>query len=80
MASKLYTEAQLMSITMQAWDHSYSCRCEKCAIAWVSVGPDGGEPGNFGPFTEEEIRETAEAIGEEFPEGFTEEDEDEAAF
>ena len=70
---------------MRAWDHSYSCRCNLCAAAWVILGPDGGEPGNFGPFDEDEIRAMAKEIGEEYPEGFIDDedslgDEHEPAF
>lgn len=39
---------------MEASDHAYFCRCEKCREWWVRMGPD--EEGSFGPFTREEIR------------------------
>lgn len=71
---KKLTQAEKLDITMRAWDHPYSCRCDMCAMAWVLVGPDGGEEGNFGPFTEQEIRDTAKMIGEPYPEGFNDED------
>lgn len=74
---KKLTEAEKMDITMRAWDHDYSCRCDLCKAAWVLVGPDGGEPGKFGPFHKDEIFVMAKQMGEPYPEGFDDIREDE---
>lgn len=36
-------------------DHSYSCTCATCLAWWAEMGPDGGEPGDYGPFTKERV-------------------------
>jgi hypothetical protein len=40
--------------------HDYKCTCSLCKRWWVLVGPDGGEPGNYGGFSRNEV--VAEAI------------------
>jgi hypothetical protein len=39
--------------------HPGTCRCETCWRWWKLMGPD--EVGDFGPFTEEEIRASTHA-------------------
>ena len=39
----------------EAWSHPYSCNCDTCLSCWALVGPDGGTPGSYGPFTKEEV-------------------------
>jgi hypothetical protein len=39
-------------------NHPYSCRCETCKSWWKMMGPDGDEPGNYGPFSAEEIEQS----------------------
>jgi hypothetical protein len=44
------------SILAVGSDHPYECRCEICLEWWRLCGEDGDEPGNYGPFSEEEIQ------------------------
>lgn len=53
----------------EASNHPYRCRCQKCLDWWVSVGPDGGEPDNFGPFTTDEVKARAKERGVPFING-----------
>lgn len=39
----------------QASDHDYNCQCMKCLKWWAKMGPDGGEPGQYGPFTTSQV-------------------------
>lgn len=39
---------------IDASNHPYSCRCDKCRDWWKAVGPDRA---SYGPFTKEEIDE-----------------------
>lgn len=55
-----------------ASDHPYNCRCQKCLDWWVDIGPDGGEPDSFGPFTTEEVMKRAEERGVRFINGWAE--------
>lgn len=43
--------------------HGGRCRCETCLRWWVLMGPDGGEPGQYGPFTRAEVVAEAERWG-----------------
>ncbi|MCB0106339.1 MAG: hypothetical protein KDE53_10530 [Caldilineaceae bacterium] len=41
---------------IEASDHPYRCKCQKCLQWWLAVGPeDTGLGWSFGPFTEEEF-------------------------
>lgn len=40
---------------MEASDHPYDCDCPKCLTWWAECGPDGGEPGAYGPFTKSDV-------------------------
>lgn len=44
-----------IEILEEATQHSGDCRCEMCLEWWRLCGEDDGKPGNFGPFTKEEI-------------------------
>ena len=58
---------------MEASDHNYRCKCEKCMQWWLSVGPeDTGDGWSFGPFTQAEY----EAAGGVVPEYVAEVDEE----
>lgn len=35
--------------------HDYGCRCEGCRQWWRLMGPNGGDDGDYGPFTEAEV-------------------------
>lgn len=40
---------------MDASDHNYRCKCQKCLQWWVTIGPeDNGDGWSYGPFTEAE--------------------------
>ena len=56
-----------LMIVDAAWNHPYECTCDTCAMAWAIVGPDGQEPGNYGPFTIEKIQEAADHLGVDGP-------------
>ena len=38
-----------------ASDHSYHCKCANCLEWWALMGPDGGDPGDYGPFSTHEV-------------------------
>jgi len=38
-----------------AMDHHYRCPCDTCLEWWARMGPDGEEPGSYGPFTKERV-------------------------
>jgi hypothetical protein len=38
---------------LEASDHDFYCRCDKCKEWWRTMGPE--EEGTFGPFSREEI-------------------------
>ena len=42
-------------VFQEASDHNYNCRCDKCLEWWAQMGPDGGDPGDYGPFTKDEV-------------------------
>jgi len=44
-------------------NHTYDCRCEKCLTWWAMCGPDGGVPGNYGPFDKAEVNERQRELG-----------------
>ena len=44
-------------------DHAYECRCDFCLEWWTELGPDGFEPGNYGPFTKEEVNARQRELG-----------------
>ena len=39
---------------VEATNHPYGCRCDKCKQWWKDMGPDPDD-GGYGPFTAEEI-------------------------
>ncbi len=39
----------------KGWSHPYTCACDTCLSSWALVGPDGDEPGSYGPFTVEQV-------------------------
>ena len=63
------TEGERIQLCARAWDHPYTCTCDTCQKAWTLIGPDGFEKGNWGPFTEAEMRTFAEEQGVPFIEG-----------
>ena len=47
---------QISESFMEASDHNYRCKCEKCLAWWVEIGPeDDGDGWSFGPFSEDEF-------------------------
>lgn len=46
-------------------NHPYNCRCIQCLDWWVLMGPDGGEPGKYGPFTRTEVVVRADETGKD---------------
>ncbi len=46
-------------------NHSYDCACNTCLSWWASVGPNGGEPGSYGPFTKEQVNAKQRELGME---------------
>ena len=40
---------------VEATDHPYDCRCEKCMEWWARMGPEDDTGDDFGPFTADEI-------------------------
>jgi hypothetical protein len=44
-------------------NHPYTCRCKNCCRWWVLMGPDGGEDGNYGPFSRDEVLAEAKEWG-----------------
>jgi hypothetical protein len=47
----------------ESWSHPYNCNCDICLSGWALVGPDGGEPGSYGPFTTEQVNERQRDLG-----------------
>ena len=47
-----------------ASNHSYLCRCDLCLAWWALMGPNGGEPGKYGPFSRAEVNERQRQLGE----------------
>lgn len=47
MSNALYTNSE----------HDYNCTCEGCCLWWAMMGPDGGTPGDYGPFKKDEVNE-----------------------
>jgi len=43
--------------------HSYGCSCDICLRWWALMGPDGGEPGNYGPFIQAQVNEMQRSMG-----------------
>ena len=46
-------------------EHPFGCDCVKCLDWWALCGPDGGEPGQYGPFTKEQVNKRQRELGEE---------------
>lgn len=46
-------------------NHNYRCTCEQCCSWWVLMGPDGDEPGHYGPFTREQVVEKARKMSKD---------------
>lgn len=67
------TEHEKWVVMNVASEHHFRCRCDKCAAWWVLMGPDGGVPDDFGPFSTEEIQAAAVRIGEPFMNGYPDE-------
>ena len=56
------TEEQqiVMAVSLQ---HEYICNCDTCLSWWAQMGPDGYEPGQYGPFTTETINARQRELG-----------------
>lgn len=48
-------------------NHEYMCNCSACLQWWALVGPDGGGPGSYGPFTTEQVKKACIARGMTWP-------------
>lgn len=48
---------------MDASDHHFQCRCEICLRWWAMMGPDGMEPGQYGPFSTAEVNTKQDELG-----------------
>ncbi len=48
--------------------HGYECACPRCLTWWALMGPDGGEPGCYGPFTKDQVNAEQRRIGEQVTE------------
>jgi len=48
---------------LEGSDHPYTCRCDICREWWAALGPEdlGDDKKGYGPFTEAEIRVTAQS-------------------
>jgi hypothetical protein len=44
--------------------HRFGCDCDTCLSWWALCGPDGGEPGSYGPFTKEQVNTRQKELGE----------------
>jgi hypothetical protein len=42
--------------------HDYRCRCGTCREWWRLMGPNGGDEGDYGPFTEAEVYPEGRAV------------------
>lgn len=49
----------------EAWSHHFRCDCDVCLSGWAIVGPDGGEPGSYGPFTKQQVNARQIELGVE---------------
>ena len=45
--------------------HTYGCNCDVCLTWWALMGPDGDDPGDYGPFEKEQVNARQRAIGVE---------------
>ena len=45
-------------------DHKFDCDCNTCLTWWARVGPEGGEPGSYGPFTKTKVNARQRELGE----------------
>ena len=54
---------------LAASEHGFTCRCPRCLKWWVKMGPDGGVPDDYGPFSTEEVKQAAEELGLPFYKG-----------
>lgn len=63
------SEGDRSQVCIAAWEHDYRCDCRLCQGAWALMGPDGFEKGNWGPFTEDDMRRFCEEEGVAFIEG-----------
>lgn len=54
---------EALAATIIASNHVYSCTCMHCLHWWARVGPDGGEPGDYGPFTKEQVNAEQVRLG-----------------
>lgn len=48
-----------------ASNHPYGCMCQTCLSWWALIGPDGGDPGDYGPFTKEQVNAEQVRMGVE---------------
>ena len=44
-------------------NHVFGCDCDTCLSWWALCGPDGGEPGEYGPFTKDQVNERQRKLG-----------------
>lgn len=44
-------------------NHPYNCRCATCLTWWAHMGPDGGDAGDYGPFTKDEVNGEQRRLG-----------------
>jgi hypothetical protein len=43
--------------------HPFGCDCDTCLTWWARVGPEGGEPGSYGPFTKDQVNARQRELG-----------------
>ena len=63
MADALGITKQEQEVLDAGSSHNYNCRCDTCLQWWIEVGPDGGEPGEYGPFSRDEVIARATELG-----------------
>jgi hypothetical protein len=63
LADALGISPQDRAILDRGGNHGYHCRCNQCLQWWVLMGPDGMEPGAYGPFTRDEVLAEAKRMG-----------------
>lgn len=77
MAETMGLEHSTAEILDIGGSHKRACRCGICLRFWVLVGPEEGDPGEwgFGPFTEEEYIAAGGVIPDEYDDDEEEEEE-----
>lgn len=63
LAEALGIDRETQSALDSGSNHDYRCTCDTCLRWWVEMGPDGMEPGNYGPFTRDQVVTEAVRLG-----------------